>query len=454
MSRAALRAVTLGVSVGALLFGLFYAMNALSLRQPSAAMVDHVRAAYRQGDLDSDDYKRGDTRLGEHQFNDCLIVAMAIDHRAPKRDLRISPTHAFPRMNDGMCRNLRSVAKDGFGARPIVFYHNYIHGHVTLTRFLLTSLRLDQIRALYKAIGIALVGLGLIVGLWQLAKGRVQGAFWALMFFVFGRWFGLETFGQSLGHGPSDIVLLGYAVGLAFASARGGVGTRTLVVSAAAYGGATIIFELLTGGIPLGLALLVGGLPFACSDGVRIGRSVILSVFAYCSAIVTCCVIKMILVAHVFGWAAVMHIGNQGAQRIAGAPATETAIPLGVTVWVSSIWGQMTGLASGMAPLTLLVLETSVIAGIWGIATIRSRAGGTIGVHVACLALSNAPIVIWMAVFAQHTIVHAWFMDRMFAWTIVTGAAIFMIAVGRTHGARWSRGWPAPEIGIPAAHFE
>lgn len=437
MLRAALRAVIVGVSVGTMLFGLFYAINAMSLRQPTAAMVDHVRLAYRHGDLDGDDYKRGDTRLGEHQFNDCLILAMAIDHRAEDRDLRISPSHAFPRMNDGMCRNLGIVARDGFGARPIVFYHNYIHGHVTLTRFLLPRLRLDQIRALYKAIGIALVGLGLIVGLWQLAKGRVQGAFWALMFFVFGRWFGLEAFGQSLGHGPSDIVVLGYALGLALASARGGVGTRTLVASAAVYGGATIIFELLTGGIPLGLALLIGGLPFACGDGVRIGRTVILSVVAYCSTIVTCCSIKLLLVAHVFGWGAVMRIGDQGAQRIAGVPATETAIPLGITVWVSRIWGQMTGLASGMAPLTMLVLETSVIAGIWGIVAIRRRSGGTIGVPLACLALSNAPIVLWMAVFAQHAIVHAWFMDRMFAWTIATGAAIFMIAVARFHGARW-----------------
>jgi hypothetical protein len=84
------------------------------------------------------------------------------------------------------------------------------------------------------------------------------------MFLVFALWFGLESFGQSRGHGPSDIVLLGYVLSLAVCSARGGGNTRSVILISALFGGTTIMFQLLTGGIPLGLALLVGGVRFSC----------------------------------------------------------------------------------------------------------------------------------------------------------------------------------------------
>jgi hypothetical protein len=44
------------------------------------------------------------------------------------------------------------------------------------------------------------------------------------------------------------------------------------------------------------------------------------------------------------------------------------------------------------------------------------------------LALSNLPIFGWFVVFHQHTIVHAWFMDRMLVWPLATGFAIYALS--------------------------
>lgn len=435
--RGAVRAVVTGAGVGAVLFALYFALNAWSLTRSTPAMLAHVRLAYAQGQLDGDDYKRGDTTLGEHQFNDCLILAMATDDRASLADRRISPSHPFADMNRGVCAQLEAVSERGAAGLPIVFYHNYIHGHTMLARLMLPDFRVDQIRAFYKALLSLVVAAGLVAGLWQMARGRAAGAFWALLFLIFARWYGLESFGQSLGHAPADLVTLGYALFLAIASARGGIGPTACVVSAAMLGGGTIIFEFLTGGIPLGFAMLIGGLPLACADPAQVRRSVVASLFSYGSAIATCCAVKLVLVAQTFGWGAIVAVGQRGAQRIAGAPTGEKPLDLGIGLWASRIWEQMTPLASGLYFLTTLMIQIAVVAGIWGFAMLR-RAGGESGDLARYLALSNLPLLLWFMALPQHSIVHAWFMTRMLAWTIVTGLALFALAAFRMHGARWA----------------
>ena len=89
-------------------------------------------------------------------------------------------------------------------------------------------LSLRGIRNLYKTILSGLVGVGFAISLAGLAMGK-ETAVWAVVFAVLARWFGLETFGQSLGHGPSDIVLMSFALFLAAGSFLGGLGTRAIV---------------------------------------------------------------------------------------------------------------------------------------------------------------------------------------------------------------------------------
>jgi hypothetical protein len=45
------------------------------------------------------------------------------------------------------------------------------------------------------------------------------------------------------------------------------------------------------------------------------------------------------------------------------------------------------------------------------------------------VAASNLVLVVWVAVFNHHFYIHAWFMTRIFAWTIATGFALFAMAV-------------------------
>jgi hypothetical protein len=39
------------------------------------------------------------------------------------------------------------------------------------------------------------------------------------------------------------------------------------------------------------------------------------------------------------------------------------------------------------------------------------------------------PIIGWLLFFQQHTIVHAWFMDRMLVWPIISGCLMFGLVI-------------------------
>lgn len=435
--RKVILATLTGYLLGLAVFLTCYVVNSVSLSKPPLELSERLREAFQARELDESDHKPGDTRVGHHQFNDCLILAMALDSRASDAELSVSPSHAFPNLNTGMCRNLKSVVFSGFDSRPIVFYHNYIHGQTALARILIPYWGVKGLRDLYKNIVLCLVGLGLIGGLAQLVAGRAQGAFWTVFFIIISRWFGIESFGQSLGHGPSDIAFLSFAVFLTFGSANGGLSVRALTIASGIFGGMTILFELLTGGIPLGLALLIGGLPFAMREGGSKSSVVLRCLLAYGAAIAACMSVKLVLVARTFGLSALLEIGSEGLQRVGGVPKSEVALDLNIQTWLSQISGNMVSLAPGMGFIPVLLVEVAFIAGFWGVLAAKRISRNHLYEYTIWLSLSNLPIVLWLALFAQHTIVHAWFMDRMFAWSIASALVIFGMGVVAKHRERW-----------------
>jgi len=54
---------------------------------------------------------------------------------------------------------------------------------------------------------------------------------------------------------------------------------------------------------------------------------------------------------------------------------------------------------------------------------------------IALLA-SNAAILLMLVGFWQHTMIHAWFMERTLVWTIATGFALFALACRERDGAQ------------------
>jgi hypothetical protein len=93
----------------------------------------------------------------------------------------------------------------------------------------------------------------------------------------------------------------------------------------------------------------------------------------------------------------------------------------------TELLGMMLLLAIGFGALGLIRLRRSEL---------RERA--------ILVAASNLVLVVWVAVFNHHFYVHAWFMTRIFAWTIATGFALFAIAAAARQPVARSDRAPIP----------
>ena len=417
--------------VAALLFALFCLANYLSLGRNLPAAEAHVRDAYATGVLQDVDWLPGNTDIGRHQFNDCLILYMAIDQQASPAQLMVSPIKPVPRGTESECGALRAFAfGDKAAGRTGLWYHQYIHGHTMLARYLIPLMPVETIRDLYHSIESLLVLAGILVAMIALARGRhhSEALFWLIVFLAFARWFGLESYGQSLGHAPSDAIILGYALFLAVAASRGGLSRWGATIAAALFGGLVATFEFLTGGIPLGLAIVVGGLPFALAerDPRAILDRVIEAAAAFCVAVVGCLVLKTALALWMFGIDSFRDTAEQlGARMGMGAGQPD----LGPLHMVKSLTKGLNSLAAGMHVLAAAILFTAIGFGGWAARLLLRSGDSQLRARTFHLLASNAILVAMLGLLWQHTIIHAWFMDRIFVWTIGTGFALFALAV-------------------------
>jgi hypothetical protein len=79
--------------------------------------------------------------------------------------------------------------------------------------------------------------------------------------------------------------------------------------------------------------------------------------------------------------------------------------------------------------MNALMIALSIAAGAWGATRIYKGGDHEARTRASLLLLSNVVILLWIAVFREHMIVHAWFMDRMFTWTIASGFGLFALAL-------------------------
>lgn len=404
-----LRRLLLAAVVGALATLLLLGVNQLSLGRGGG---ERVGEAFSGGALVGD-YLAGDTRRGKHQFNDCLILGMALDQRAPVRELAVSPTIPFAHADD-VCEALQLGQADGSE-----FYHRYLHGHTTLVRFLLPVMSVEQIRGLYRMAITVLLLAGIGIGMLRIARGQAvrEHAVFLVTLLCFSRFFGLEMFGQSLGHGPADAVLVGYIGFLAVSVGK--LSARSGALAAALFGALTMVFEFLTGGLPLGLAAVLGLSWFALKAEERSVAAVALGAASYLMAAGMAAVTKLAAVATVFGPQALAAIGSSARERVSGALDPV----FGERTLLGSILSNMEALAPGLGPLSTAMLVVALAAGAWAVRLHWRRD------EVLLLAASNLPILLWPLVFRQHMTIHAWFMDRIFVWTIASGFALFLLAV-------------------------
>lgn len=430
--------VAVALPIAALLFALFVLANRASLGRDLPVAEAQVRAAFADGALQKVDWLPGDTGIGRHQYNDCLILYMAIDQQATLDQLTASPIKPAPAASQTMCGALEAyVAGDKAAGRTGAWYHQYIHGHTMLARYLLPHLPVEAIRNLFHSIQTLLVLAGITVAMVALAQRRrpVESLFWLIAFLAFSRWFGLESYGQSLSHAPSDAIILGYVLFLTGAAVRGGLGRWTSIIAAATFGGLVAIFEFLTGGIPLGMAIIVGGLPFALSDQpMRETRDrVVEAAAAFCAAVVICLALKILFALWVFGIDAFRESAAQLGVRL-GMGEQQRA--LGPLAMVKSLTKGLNSLAAGMHVMAGAMLALAILAGGWGARVLIASRDRKLRARAWHLIASNVLLVAMLGLLWQHTIIHAWFMDRIFVWTIASGFALFAMALGHRQTAR------------------
>lgn len=394
--RSALKTALVAFLISACLVGLLFVANYWSLGRGGQ---ETVSRAFASGQLGDEDFRRGDALLGYQQYNDCLILGMALDQRYSKEELTVSPSVPFGANDTEICKALRR----GTPATDRFFYHNYLHGQVTLVRYLLPVLSVDQIRALYRLLITFTLASGIAICLLR------RNLVFLIVLLGFSRCFGLETFGQSLGHAPADLVLVGFVTFLAVARLT----PRAAVIASVVFGGLTMIFEMMTGGLPLGLAVVIGLTWFSLTE--KSVRNVTLAALSCLTAAGSALAIKYAAAFAVFGSLDSVFAALR-IRTLGHAPAFMDG-----RTWPEAVFGNMEAMIPGMGPLAGLLLLLAIGFGVMGIIRYPTTEN-------KLLAASNVPVFLWLIVFHQHTIVHAWFMDRMLVWPMVTGFAIYGLA--------------------------
>jgi len=302
-----------------------------------------------------------------------------------------------------------------------------------LARLLLPLMPVETIRNLIHSLLTLLVLAGIIVAMLALAAGRrpTESLFWLIIFLAFSRWFGLESYGQSLSHGPSDAIILSYSLFLCWSAVRGGLNHRVALFTAALFGSLVAIFEFLTGGIRLGLAIIIGGIPFSLRDSDRgtMVDAAIEAASAFCVAVVACLAFKLALALWVFGVDSFLESATQLGVRMGMGPDPSD---LGLLPAIKKLVKGINGLAAGMHVLAGAIFLTAIGFGAWAARRLIRADDPIVRTRAILLVISNASIMALLLLLWQHSIVHAWFMERVFVWTIGTGFALFALAVIET----------------------
>jgi len=437
-----------GVTVGLIAMVLLYAGGRAALYRDLVDARGRVAQAFTRGDLGDANYAHGNTMIGSHQYNDCLILGMALDQpNSLARELSISPlVPAVAKAGDPggepdydrPCVALRHLANSDSDVVSAVYYHRYLHGQVVLTRYLLPLIGVAGMRDLYKNMQSAILIFGLIIALVRLVRTR-SGVFvgFALIFACFARWFGIGDFSQSMGHAPSDMLILIYLVCLCIGAGRAWL-IKALPAAAAAFGALTMILEMLTGGLPLGVAVVVGTSAMVCPRNAspqELMDITVRALIAFVAAAATCLLLKLAACVAVFGPTVLADYGHQLGVRMALTNGDD--VPMSSVLFLEKLVAGLSGLAEHSRLLAGGTIAVAIAGGAWGLRSVlRSRASPADRLRAILWASSTLAIALWFPLFWQHTIEHSWFMDRILVWIIVVGFSLFaegLAAPARQH---------------------
>jgi hypothetical protein len=406
------------------------AFNVASANLPRAPIAAAVRDGFAHRQLTDYGWLPMNTQIGFHQFNDCLILLMAVDDRpeAIKRALSPSIAGASVGVSGGgfivPCPVLHKFIQ---GERaPLTdadYYHRYVFGNVALTALLLQGASISDVRAAYGTLSFLAPFVLFVFAAWRFGRGRGEAATLALaalygVLLTFA--FAAQYYGQSLAHFPPDILLSVYLWGVILLGRRL-EGLNAFAAYNAVFGALTMYFEFLSGGAPMGASLVLAVAAAQTMDAktrgsVRDWIRLAVSLGAYGVGFVAIYLLKQAATAAVFGGDKLVTSGSRLETWMTGTTPFQVYPRLytylneigGGSQWIGVV---IVGgaLAALIAALTKMIRARSAAPGQWG------------------LVAAAMVIPVWWLLLPLHTYVHAWMMIR-----IVIGfnaAAFFLLAV-------------------------
>ena len=415
--------------------------------------------------------------------NDCLLLAallqdypsrtiQAISARIPRADAQPLARAGDPTIP--ACLQLVAALNRAEHADPdAVYYHRYLHGQRVFAAFALAVVSPQALGWITLVLNGLVLLLVLIPALRRARAGPnfARERWFAVIASVLLLFSGLWLFGIYFSFGLSDLGLAAflacaYHFGIAHAE------ERRFAVAVALFGAATAIFEFLTGGIPFGLALLLGVIAVdGPPDRDALLRRAFHGTMIFALAIVLTFAIKLALVMllidpYVLGDFRSALSTRLGASFAASLPAQETAwlADRGIDVsaldrhWTLALLYMLARLAYatfvigfGSPVLGMIIMGTALLAGI-GLMICRVRAARSAVARTRLLVLLGSALVVpaWSILFLNHTLLHAIWMVRPFAWFIALAGVLAVVACRRPGGTRFfrlavrqHRGWGA-----------
>lgn len=442
-----LRAFSATVAAVALFFVLSY-MSTFVHRQGIAAKLEAANAqqAYRQ--TWSTWTGRAIPRFGG---NDCLILSTLLQNY-PSRlaeaiSARIPPADAQPPARAGeptipACLQLIAALERRDHADPdAVYYHRYLHGQRVFAALALAVISPQALGWITLVLNAMLLFSVLVPAMrrsqardsWRRQRGFAAIA--ATLLLLDGLW----LFGIYFSFGLSDLVLSAF---LAYAYHRGAARAPepAFATAVALFGAATAILEFLTGGIPFGLALLLGivaldgpadrdALLRRAIHGTIIFALVILLTFAIKIALVMLFVDPNALADFRGGLST--RVGN---SFVANLPPQEIAWVSAFGIDVASLehnWafavlymvarlGYATFVIGYGSPILGMVIMGAALVTTGALLIQRMRRSTDEIARTRLLVLFASALVMpaWSIIFLSHTLLHAIWMVRPFAWFI------------------------------------
>jgi hypothetical protein len=335
---------------------------------------------------------------------------------------------------------------DASSAKPaLVYYDRYILAQRAIVQLLLEHFSVRTAAVITKLTTISAFALACV---WACRNRAWAIGTIAALFLLF---YGLGYFGGMLYFAPIDVT---HAMVLLFATCRpiGLAPLRNLVFLGALYGSVVAIFEVLTGGIPMALVLLSLLTGISAQDGRSFVHRISLLTFCFAVAVVACFAVKLLVVSVVFG-------GNAFADHYGGLlhrlhgdfiPEADRSLlqylsdrgldyPILYMVASYGYWSLLIGWGSPVFGIVLVATGViSLLAATLYFFRHNRMENRSIPPSLLGCWLGVGVLLMWITLFWNHTLVHAFFMARLLLIPILCGV-VAVLGVARDRQANASR---------------